>query len=488
MKIKFDYDSGRHKAVLASEDLPSIREHFSVEDKNQIFKRRFTPGYRMPTRVYAITPQGRFDLRLVNEILRFLKDKYFNVEVEYTNAFKNASKVPSLDKSQIFFLPVTLEKQLRDYQVECIELALQCGSGVIVLPTSAGKTLVMGTLITSVQMQLAENFKTLVIVPDIGLVTQTYKDFVEYGIPLSKLTMWTGTFEPDKNASIIITNSQILLSKKQDLSLLKEIQLLLIDEVHKLKSTNKISKIVAKIPAKLRYGLTGTLPDDKMDRWYIVGQLGDVLYTKKSIELRQQKYITDVLVVALKIEYLNPPYIEASNSANPTAAYEQELEFLQTNIFRNSLIKDVVSKLNKNCLILVDRIAHGDILLQVLTTLTDKFVCFISGDVEQEERERVKTLMEEKDNVVCIAISKIFSTGVNIRNLHYVFFASIGKAKNKIIQSIGRSLRLHASKKQAVIFDIGDGMRYGSKHLAERLALYDSESIKYTIKNIKENI
>ena len=94
--------------------------------------------------------------------------------------------------------------------------------------------------------------------------------------------------------------------------------------------------------------------------------------------------------------------------------------------------------------------------------------------------------MESNDNVVCVAISKIFSTGVNIRNLHYIVFASIGKAKIKIIQSIGRSLRLHTSKKQATIFDIGDDMRYGNSHLFERISLYDSESIPHSTKIIKE--
>lgn len=135
---------------------------------------------------------------------------------------------------------------------------------------------------------------------------------------------------------------------------------------------------------------------------------------------------------------------------------------------------------------MVDRIAHGEILLNYLNNIEGKEVHFICGDVEIQERERVRSLMEERDNIICVAISKIFSTGVNIRNLHYIFFASIGKAKTKIIQSIGRSLRLHESKKQAVIFDIGDDMRYGNKHLQERINLYTSETIPYTIKHIKQ--
>ena len=486
MNVTIDFDSGRRKAILTSDSLSDAREHFSVEDKSQAFKRGFR-NFKFKTRIYAITPQGRFEPRLVGEVLRYLKGKYFELDVTFTEAFKSVIKLPSLDKDIVFQLPVTSVKPLRDYQYECVSLSLQKGSGVIVLPTSAGKTLVMATLVASIQQQLAENFKTLILVPDTGLVAQSYNDFLEYGVDELKLTKWTGNDTPNPKASIIIANSQILLSEKQDVSLLNEIQLLIIDEVHKLKQSNKISKLVAKIPAKLRYGLTGTLPEENLDRWHIIGQLGDVIYQKKSIDLRQQKYITNVQVVVLKMQYLNPPHIEASDSSNPTQAYEQEQEYLQNNNFRNVTIRSIVTSLNKNALILVDRIAHGEILLSVLNEIEGKEIHFICGEVEIQERERVRALMEVQDNIICVAISKIFSTGVNIRNLHYIFFASIGKAKTKIVQSIGRSLRLHESKKQAVIFDIGDDMRYGNKHLQERINLYTTESIPYTIKHIKQS-
>jgi superfamily II DNA or RNA helicase len=182
---------------------------------------------------------------------------------------------------------------------------------------------------------------------------------------------------------------------------------------------------------------------------------------------------------------LNPPSFKI-DTFNPTFAYECELEFLQKNEFRNNTIKTIAQGLKRNALILVDRIAHGEVLLEYLKTVQDKEVHFICGAVDIEERERVRSLMESSDNVLCIAISKIFSTGINIKNLHYIIFASIGKARIKIIQSIGRSLRLHANKKQAVIFDIGDNLRYGTSHLEERLSLYESESIPYNIKNIKQ--
>ncbi len=94
--------------------------------------------------------------------------------------------------------------------------------------------------------------------------------------------------------------------------------------------------------------------------------------------------------------------------------------------------------------------------------------------------------METNDDVICVANSKIFSTGINIKNLHYIIFAAIGKAKIKIIQSIGRSLRLHANKKTATIFDISDNLHYSKQHLLERLTLYKNEKINFSFKEIPE--
>jgi len=478
--ITIDYDSTRKKGIIVSEYLPVIREHFSVEDKTQFFRKRFAVGYTPKTRVYAITPQGRFNLRLFFTIVGFLKEQNIDYNLSLTESFKKAIARPTLtsDIEQ-------LNLSLRDYQAETIKQCLKHSSGIIVLPTSAGKTLVMATLYNSINTQI-NNIKTLVLVPDIQLVQQTYGDFLSYGIPEKDITKWTGNNDPNLNCNIIIANHQILQSKKQDLQILQNIQLLIVDECHKLRSGNNINKILDNIPAKLRYGFTGTLPDSKIDQWNIISKLGEIIYFKQSIDLRQQNHISDVHVVVLKLNYTNLPIFTKPSMDNPTGAYEEEIEFLQNNIFRNTVISKLTNKVDKNMLILVDRIAHGEILLNILKQTTDKKIFFVQGSVELEEREKIRELMEKNDNIICVAISKIFSTGINIKNLHYIVFAAIGKAKIKIIQSIGRSLRKHSNKKIAAIFDIGDNLRYGTQHLLSRLQLYKNEQIPYTIKEINE--
>ena len=115
-----------------------------------------------------------------------------------------------------------------------------------------------------------------------------------------------------------------------------------------------------------------------------------------------------------------------------------------------------------------------------------KKIYFIRGEVDVEERDKVKRLIERDDNIICIAISRIFSTGISINNLHYIVFASGGKAKIKILQSIGRGLRLHESKNKLVVVDIADQLRYGEAHSDKRMQLYTEENINVKISNFYE--
>lgn len=133
---------------------------------------------------------------------------------------------------------------------------------------------------------------------------------------------------------------------------------------------------------------------------------------------------------------------------------------------------------------MVDRIDHGVNLMSKLEKSCKKPFYFIRGSTEIEEREKIRSLMSERNDVVVIAVSKIFSTGINIPNLHNIIFATAGKAKIKIMQSIGRALRLHPTKTMAYIFDISDNTRYGIKHLEQREELYLTENYNYEKKEI----
>jgi superfamily II DNA or RNA helicase len=122
-----------------------------------------------------------------------------------------------------------------------------------------------------------------------------------------------------------------------------------------------------------------------------------------------------------------------------------------------------------------------------LQTLEGKEVYFIQGSVEVEDRRKIQQLMEKQDNVVCVAISKIFSTGISIKNIHYIMFAAGGKSKIKTLQSIGRGLRIHENKEILTIIDLVDNLVYGKKHFDKRKQFYDLEKIQIKHKTITES-
>jgi superfamily II DNA or RNA helicase len=284
-----------------------------------------------------------------------------------------------------------------------------------------------------------------------------------------------------ENTDVIIVNSENLVSKFDDNSWIKDVDLLIVDECHRCTGTSKISKLITKIKTPNRFGFTGTFPKDQYDVWKILGTFGPLLFEKNSKELRDENILTDVVVKMILLNHSSSdiPKKNKNKDKTPTEDYNIELSYIYNSEKRNNIIYKIVSKIPNNTLILVNHLEHGEALLKSLNVLKDKSVVFIKGEVELNERVEVIANMEVCDNIVCIAMSSIFSTGINIKNLHNIVFASGGKSFVRIVQGIGRGLRLHENKSKLVIFDIYDNLKYSTNHAEERKQIYDDEQIPY---------
>jgi len=483
----FDLDN-RNKGYIQSDYLDNIREHFSVPDPAAaIMQKKYGNKRFIPKRKYGITPAGRFGVGMFAEIYKYIDSLQVPVRVVVTDKFKERFK-PSYTFSEKDLNELNLP--LRDYQIKAIIKCLKQGNGIIEVGTGGGKTLIMSTLVNTIRKNTSKHHKTLIITPGIQLVEQTYNDFLEYGIDKSLMSKWSGDNELDESSKIIIAGLSILQSKKQDLSVLNEFDLLIFDEVHKLRKDNKINKVLDKIDVVNKFGFTGTLPEDKVDQWNIIGKIGPILYKKTSYELREENYLTQAKIKILKLFYKGcPEYLVGEEKFNnPTLGYNNEGDFIFESVFRNEIISKIANKVDGNALIIVDRIKHGELLEEELKkVIKDKKIYFIQGSVKVKAREEMRKLMEENNDIICIAIAKIFSTGINIKNLSYIILGMGGKAKIKIIQTIGRGLRKHENKKLLIIFDIADMLFYGMKHLAKRELLYIKEKIQYEYKEIRES-
>ena len=476
--IKIDFDRKKNKAVISGDKLSEIREYFSIANPAA----RFNKSWYTAKRLYAIAPNGYFDIGLIGEIKNYLISKNYNSDIQFSEEAL-AELNPKLDKPII----KRLKLDLRDYQEETVNKCMLMGRGVSILGTGAGKTLTIATLIENFYLysKNIDNFKCLIIVPDLGLVNQTYNDFKEYNVSFS-LTKWTGKIKPDFDVNVIIANIDILRSKFEEYDWIKDVDLLIIDEAHKMGKGNKSSKLLDKIKTPNKFGFTGTLPEDNLDKWNIIGKIGPVLIRKSSYELREESFLTNVTVNVFNLSYNTKP-IRVKGSDDPTENYRNELQFLSYNPFRNKVIQSTCNNFKNNILILINNLDHGQHLFDKLSSaLTGKQVFFIRGEVEVDERDKVKRIMEEHNNVVCIAVSQIFSTGVNIKNIHMIIFAAGGKSFIRTVQSIGRGLRLNDNKQELKIIDLADNLEYGVDHSNKRKMIYKEEKISYHEYDIQE--
>ena len=480
MAIQFDYKKptakqpGKLLMRFSDQELfETVREHFSVENTGARFARRYARF--APRRKYVITPLGACELGLYWEVRQYLIKKQINEPIEITPALAKALKVGTNKE-----LVTDFKFTLRNYQEEVIQKAIKLGTGTCVLGTGAGKTFTTAALIENFYRASSDpdTFKCLMLVPDLGLVTQTFDEFINVGITY-KCTKWTGKTKPDFTANVIVANIGIIQSQFEDHDWLRHIDLLVVDECHKITAGNKISKIVQQIKTPNKFGFTGTLPEDQLNKWSIIGKLGPVIYEKTSYDLRSEDFLTSVNVKVMEINYSPRPHF-----SGPTG-YRDELDYIYNNDRRNTIIQKLVSKLEENTLIMVNHIAHGEVVEEYLRKIEGKHVYFIQGSVDVEERERIKQIMETETNVVVIAISAIFATGVNVKNLHNIIFASGGKSFIRTVQSIGRGLRKHDSKDKLVIFDMCDLLNYGMAHCDKRKAIYEKEKIPYKVIEIK---
>jgi len=226
MVVEFQYDPKRKEVKIVSDFLPNIKEHFSVKNSAARFNRfaRF-----MPQRIYAITPAGYCGIGLVPGIIEFLNNQNIPFEIKVNEEYSSiVQKTHILDPDR--FKTLNSEFKLRDYQETAVSKALDSGYGVVELATGGGKTLIIANLVYAALHQIEPTEKILIVVPDLGLVSQTYKDFTSYNFPMEVVSKWTGNTELDPNARVIVANMGILQSKNSDISWFSKVGLLVVDE------------------------------------------------------------------------------------------------------------------------------------------------------------------------------------------------------------------------------------------------------------------
>lgn len=367
----------------------------------------------------------------------------------------------------------------RDYQLHGIYTALRSNRKLIVSPTASGKSLMIYALV-AYYTQKKEN--VLIVVPTTSLVEQMYKDFQDYGFDVGTNChkVYSGKSNTtDKQVTITTWQSIYKLPK----AYFQRYGVVIGDEAHNFKSKSLVSIMTKLCDAKYRFGFTGTLDGSQTHKWVLEGLFGPAYNTIRTKELMEAGHVAKLDIKAIILKH--------DEQFFPT--YEDEIQYLIGHGKRNNFISNLTTDLDGNTLVLFARVEkHGEILYNLINNKVEenRHVFFVHGGVNTSEREEVREITEREDNAIIIASYGVFSTGINIKNLHNVIFASPSKSRIRNLQSIGRVLRKGSNKDKAMLYDIADDCTKGSRrnytlnHLIERIKIYNNEKFNYDIVNV----
>ena len=455
-----------------------ISDFFSFESPNKKWDKRFrNKVWDGKIRLFS-TKTGKIYKGLLPHIKVFAKQRGYDVEYKSTDH-------PAISRSDAekYFRRIS-KYEPRDYQVDSFHYCINEQRATILSPTASGKSLIIYGL-----AKFYMSKPVLVIVPTISLVNQMRDDFVDYGMPSENIHCVQAGIDPRSDCPITISTWQSLV--KLPKKYFDKYRCVIGDECHlyDAKSLKKILEQLKNCPA--RFGFTGTLKDNSegAHKLSVEGLFGKVKQFVKTKELIESEHISNLKIFCTVLQY--PP---KDCRLVSKMKYHDEIDWIVTNSKRNQMLTNLSMMCKGNTLLLFQFVEkHGEPLFDMIRERAGdaRKVFFVSGRVASEDRERVRKLCESNDDCIIVASVGVFSTGVNIRNLHNVVLCSPSKSRVRNLQSIGRALRLAEGKSMAKIFDIVDDLKwngranYTLKHFFKRVQYYIEEEFDYKVKTIR---
>ena len=370
--------------------------------------------------------------------------------------------------------------QFRDYQIDAIWHAIQSNRCLLLSPTASGKSLIIYTLVRYYNLM---NLKTLILVPTTSLVEQMYSDFIDYGWEDKHIhRVYAGMDKGSKKPVVISTWQSIY---KLHRPYFAQYGCIIGDEAHLFKAKS-LTDIMAKSgEVRYRFGLTGTLDGTQTHRLVLEGLFGQV---KKIISTKE--LIDRGTLAELEIDCIVLKHTEEEAKRVRYYTYAEEINYLVSHPKRNKFIENLCKNIKGNTLLLFQLVEkHGVLLYNEIKTL-DRKVFFVYGGTTTETREKIRAITEKETNAIIVASYGTFSTGINIRAINNIVFASPSKSRIRVLQSIGRGLRQSDDKSRVKLFDVSDNITYKSRpnftyrHFTQRLNIYKEEQFKYQINRI----
>ena len=362
---------------------------------------------------------------------------------------------------------------LRDYQVAVVNNFIKSPQALQEVATGAGKTIITATL-----SHLCEKYgRTLVIVPNKSLVTQTEEDYVNCGLDVG--VYFGDRKELGKTHTICTWQSLNILDKKTKdgeavltlAEFLDGVSTIIIDEVHQAKA-DVLKKLLTQNlkNAPIRWGLTGTIPKEQFEFQSILASIGPVINQISAKELQDKGVLSKCHVNIVQLL-----------DTKEYRSYQEELKYLVTDKERVKYISKMCDSIKDsgNTLILVDRISAGEQIQELIPGST-----FVKGDVKLKERKVAYDEIQKGTNNVVIATYGVAAVGINIPRIFNLVLIEPGKSFVRVIQSIGRGIRKAEDKDFVQIWDLTSTCKYAKRHLTSRKKFYKEAEYPFTIEKV----
>jgi superfamily II DNA or RNA helicase len=490
--VTVEYFNDVHMKVLAD---PSVRQEIMNYFSFQPAGYQFSPKYKARiwdgwVRLYQ-PMRPLLYTGLLSYLKKFCDDRGYELVVPDEMIMEEAI---SDDYGYQIAKEIGCKLEPRDYQNDYIVNALRNRRSLSLSPTSSGKSL----LVFLIQQHYYHTFghRTLIVVPTISLVHQMAGDFADYGCPRDKIYKIQGGVEKETDAPIVVSTWQSL--SKLPKAWFDQFRVVIGDEAH-LFTAKSLTGIMEKMDnCPYRHGFTGTISSDSKSHHLILeGCFGPIKRFVKTKDLIDSGTVAEFQVKAIVLSHSEQNRKDFRKAINTIKVKQKrwpaEREYLTNHEKRNLFIRNLVWSLkDQNNLILFDLVEKHGRVLEPLLQREDRKLHFVYGGVAGEERERIRHEVENdpiKRHDI-LASFAVFSTGVNLKRLDNVIFASGSKSEVKVLQSIGRSLRKGNGSDQATLYDIADDLSIGSfsnytlNHFRRRIEIYSDEQFPFRIYNV----
>jgi len=467
-------------------DRTALVRKFKYEVPGARYQPAVRPG-RWDGNVAFFQLGGSTYINLLSEILPYLESKNYDIDVEDTRDYRTTFEFDQVTEDT--FADIMWPKGhpqegkpivLRDYQIQILNNFLANPQSIQEVATGAGKTIMTAALSKSIEPY----GRSIVIVPNKSLVTQTEADYINMGLDVGVYfgdrKEWgrTHTICTWQSLNVLLKNTQ---SGEADVTIqdfIEDVVCVMVDEVHMAKADalkTLLTTVFARVP--IRWGLTGTIPKEDYEFVSLRCSLGDVIGKLTASELQEAGHLAQCHVNVIQML----DHVEYKD-------YQSELKYLVTNVERLAYLAKMIDSIKEggNTLILVDRIETGKVLQAELSTLfsllTDKpDVAFVSGATKATDRKDEYDDIATSTNKIIIATYGVAAVGINIPRIFNLVLIEPGKSFVRVIQSIGRGIRKAEDKDFVQIWDITSTCKFAKRHLTKRKQFYKEANYPFTI-------